>query len=143
MNFLNRLSEFFAFTKNEQKVFFFLALIMLAGVAVKVYKAYIIPSGAPNFNYSVSDSIFTARSQLMANDTVGKNNGMVTGKKINLNSASKTELMSLPGIGEAMADRIIMHRDKKGKFKTINELRTIKGIGENKFKKLKPYIEVQ
>lgn len=141
MNFLKRLSEYFAFTKNEQKVFLFLSLVMLSGVAVKAYKAYIVPPSAPNFNYSVSDSIFTARS--ITNDSLSTDSGTVAGKKIDLNSASKTELMSLPGIGEAMAERIMLRRDEKGKFKTINELRKIKGIGEKKFEKLKPHIEVQ
>ncbi len=141
MNFFKRLSEYFAFTKNEQKVFLFLSLVMLSGVAVKAYKAYIVPPSAPNFNYSVSDSIFTARS--ITNDSLSTDSGTVAGKKIDLNSASKTELMSLPGIGEAMAERIMLRRDEKGKFKTINELRKIKGIGEKKFEKLKPHIEVQ
>jgi comEA protein len=138
MNFFKRLSEHFAFTKNEQKVFLFLSVVMLAGVAVKVYKAYIVPPSAPSFNYSVSDSIFTARSQALTNDS-----GIVAEKRINLNTASKTELMSLPGIGEAMAERIVLQRNEHGKFKTINELKKIKGIGEKKFKKLKPHIEVQ
>lgn len=138
-----RLSEYFAFTKNEQKVFLFLSLVLLAGVAVKAYKAYIVPPSVPSFDYSVSDSIFNARSRSLLNDslTTDSTNGIV--KKINLNSATKTELMSLPGIGEAMAERIMLYRDEKGKFKTINEFRKIKGIGEKKFEKLKPHIEVQ
>ncbi len=143
MNFLKRLSEYFAFTKNEQKVFLFLSLVLMAGVAVKAYKVYIVPPSAPNFNYSVSDSIFTARSLSLTHDSLAADSGTVSAKKININSASKTELMLLPGIGETMAERIMLHRDEKGKFKTINELRTIKGIGEKKFEKLKPHIEVQ
>jgi comEA protein len=143
MNFFKRLTEYFAFTKNEQKVFFFLSVIMLAGVAVKAYKAYIVPPNAPNFDYSVSDSIFTEHSKSLMNDTLGTESGNGIVKKIELNSATKTELMSLPGIGEATAERIILHRDEKGKFKTINELKNIKGIGEKKFEKLKPHIEVQ
>ena len=143
MNFFKRLSEYFAFTKNEQKVFLFLSLVMLSGVAVKAYKAYIVPPTAPRFDYSVSDSIFTERSKPLLNDSLISDSMNVSAKKIDLNSATKTELMSLPGIGEAMAERIMLHRDEKGKFKSINELRTIKGIGEKKFEKLKPHIEVQ
>ncbi len=143
MNFLKRLAEHFAFTKNEQKVFFFLSVVMLAGVAVKAYKAYIVPPSAPSFNYSVSDSIFTARSKSLMNDSLVTDSSNLALKKINLNSATKTELMTLPGIGETMAKRIMLRREEKGKFKTINELRTIKGIGKNKFEKLKPHIEVQ
>ncbi|MDP1677695.1 MAG: helix-hairpin-helix domain-containing protein [Bacteroidota bacterium] len=143
MNIFKRLSEYFAFTKNEQKVFLFLSLVMLAGVAVKAYKAYIVPPAAISFDYSVSDSVFNERSKSLINDGLVSDNGRTITKKININGATKTELMSLPGIGEAMAERIMLHRDEKGKFKTINELRKIKGIGEKKFEKLKPHIEVQ
>ena len=52
------------------------------------------------------------------------------GTKINLNTADRNELMSLPGIGEKRADDIIELREKKGGFKRIEELLEIPGIGE-------------
>jgi comEA protein len=142
MNIFKRLSEYFAFTKNEQKVFLFLSAVLLTGVAVKAYKAYIVPTSTSSFNYSVSDSIFNERSRSLMNDSLAADSINIT-TKVDLNSATKTELMSLPGIGEAMAERIMLYRDEKGRFKTVNELRKIKGIGEKKFDKLKPHIEVQ
>lgn len=62
-----------------------------------------------------------------------------TGTKISLNNASKTELMKLPGVGESTAIKIIEYRSAS-KFNKISDLMNIKGIGEKKFEKIKPYI---
>ncbi len=61
--------------------------------------------------------------------------------KVNINTASKEELMKLPGVGASTADSIIAER-KKGKFKSIQDLKRISGIGEKKFEKLQPHIRV-
>jgi competence protein ComEA len=61
---------------------------------------------------------------------------------INLNTASSTELQTLPGIGEKTAARIIEHRQKNGPFKKIEELMNVPGIGEKVFLKLKPQLTV-
>jgi competence protein ComEA len=141
MNPVKRLQEYFAFTKNEQKVFLFLSIVFLAGVAVKAYKSYIVPQTPVKFDYSVSDSIFSALSRSLSNDSVAVENAPV--KKIDLNTATKTELMELPGIGEAMAERIMLYREENKSIKKIDELKKVKGIGEKKFEKLKPYIEIK
>jgi comEA protein len=141
MELLKKLKEYFAFTKNEQTVFLFLSVVFLAGVAVKGYKAYIIPDVPPHFDYSAEDSLFAAGSTAAAADTASAKERPPG--KIDLNTATKTELMELPGIGEAMAERIILRREEKGKFRTVQELRKVKGIGEKKFEKLLPHIEVK
>ena len=63
--------------------------------------------------------------------------------KVNINTANKEKLATLPGIGEGTADKIIEYRSTNGKFKTIEDIKKIPGIGENKFKSLKDKITIK
>ena len=62
--------------------------------------------------------------------------------KVNLNRASKEELMTLPGIGESKADSIIAYRKEKGSFKNIKDIMQIAGIKESLYQKIKDLIQV-
>ena len=61
---------------------------------------------------------------------------------LNLNSASAADLEKLPGVGAAMAARILEYRQKSGGFKKVEELMNIQGIGERNFLRLKPLVTV-
>lgn len=60
--------------------------------------------------------------------------------KVNINTASKELLMTLPGIGESKATAIIKYRNENGKFATIEDIMKIAGIKEAAFSKIKDYI---
>ncbi|MCF2681233.1 ComEA family DNA-binding protein [Faecalicatena contorta] len=62
--------------------------------------------------------------------------------QVNLNTASKEVLMTLPGIGEVKAEAIIHYREKKGSFTSIDELKEIEGIKEGVFNKIKDHVKV-
>ena len=62
---------------------------------------------------------------------------------VNINTANETELEELPGIGASIAGRIIEYRNKNGKFKSIEDIKNVTGIGDSKFEKIKDLIKVK
>ena len=66
--------------------------------------------------------------------------GMTDVGKVNINEASKEELMTLSGIGEAKADAIIRYRETNGHFQSIEEIMEIEGIKEGVFRKIEEKI---
>ena len=62
---------------------------------------------------------------------------------ININKADEKELQELNGIGESLASSIIKYREDNGKFKNIEDLKNVPGIGESKFSNIKEKIKVK
>jgi competence protein ComEA len=74
--------------------------------------------------------------------TAGQQGKQAPAEKINLNTASSEQLQTLPGIGPALAERIIAYRTKVGKFTKIEELLNVSGIGEKRFQQFKDRLTV-
>jgi len=68
--------------------------------------------------------------------------GPTASAPINLNTATAAQLEALPGIGAAVAARIVEYRQKNGNFKKVEEVMNVKGIGEKLFLKIKALISV-
>src|SRR2546423_15064195 len=64
-------------------------------------------------------------------------------KRININTASADELEKLPGIGKALAARIIEHREKYGSFRTPEHLIIVRGISDKRFRAMRELITVE
>jgi len=62
--------------------------------------------------------------------------------RININTASQSELMDLTGIGKVTAERIIDYRSKNGPFAKIDDLMKVSGIGQKKYDAIKDKITV-
>lgn len=62
--------------------------------------------------------------------------------KVSLNTASKEELMTLPGIGEVKAEAILRYREEKGGFTSVEQLKDIEGIKDGVFNKVKDQLKI-
>ncbi len=63
--------------------------------------------------------------------------------RVNINTADKEALSNLPGIGPAIADRIVQYREENGPFKNKEEITKVKGIGDKTFQKIKDLIVLE
>ena len=63
--------------------------------------------------------------------------------RVNLNIATVEQLVELPGVGQAVAARIIAYRETNGRFGKIEEVMNVRGIGEKTFLRLEPLILVE
>lgn len=61
---------------------------------------------------------------------------------LNLNSASASELAGLQGIGPAKAQAIVEHRESNGQFKSVDDLKLVRGIGDKMLEQLRPQVTV-
>ena len=62
---------------------------------------------------------------------------------VSINEASREELESLPGIGPALAARIVEHRERYGRFRRAEHLMLVRGISERRFLQLRPYVSAE
>ena len=109
-----------------------------------------LKSSFEDLNSTSTDSISRQRTEELTAlaDTLGfeiekninEKKKLKAGVKININTALAQELTALPGIGLIMAERIIEYREDHGKFKTPDDLKKVKGIGDKKFEEISIYI---
>lgn len=92
---------------------------------------YKTASSTPNNTYSKTTS-----------SSLNKTDSALIDTRININTADASELESLPRIGPKIAQRIIDYRKENDNFKTIEELKNVKGIGPKTFKHLREFITI-
>jgi len=113
-----------------------------------------VPGIGPKTYEKLKDRIKVSSSQSTSPNTTSKNIGQETSpntiqnaiqnaiqkEKININTANIEELQKLPGIGPSKAQAIVDYRNSNGPFKSVEEIKNVKGIGEKTFEKLKDLI---
>ena len=114
----------FNLEKRERIIILFLTVTLLAGAAVMLYKK-------SNSVIDVKIKSFEGPDETSA------------AQKININDADELTLMRLPGVGQALAKRIIEYRNRLGSFSSIDELKDIKGIKSGLFEKIKDKITTE
>ncbi len=79
-------------------------------------------------------------------DAAGSETGAASsgapGAKVNLNTATQAQLEELPGIGPTYAQAILAERQRRGGFTSVNDLRSVRGIGDKRFAELAPLVTV-
>ena len=71
-----------------------------------------------------------------------KTSQAISSNMVNINNATLEELKTLNGVGDSKAKSIIEYREKNGGFKTIEDIKNVTGIGEKMFEKIKEQIEI-
>jgi comEA protein len=131
----------FGFTPKEQKVLLFLSVSYLAGGAIRMYQDHWRPLPAPPQQSILREN---PESEIL---TVSASGASAAEKAailfIPLNTATKTDLERIPGVGPVTALRILTYRDMNGGFRTVEELLNVKGIGPKKMQKIRPYVTIQ
>ena len=163
---LERISKKAGLTKTELKIVLFIVLVFFVGIIYKVFfeKNEVIPYQVldyteedEKFYNSGNDTVFNNsqksddkevdyKQEVLDFNSQGFDNiqkkTLPLEKSVNLNSAKLEELVNLPGIGQKTAQKIIEYRLKHKRFRNINELLDVKGIGVSKLSKLKKYIYI-
>lgn len=141
------------FTPQERVVILFLIFILVLGTSIYLYKLN-HPSFAPA--YIIKDFEKKMEEEKITREVFDYNLPVprqvkppiwtkkpVPKGKININTAGFGELTQIPGIGPSYAKKILEYRKTYNGFKTIKEIKSIKGIGEKKFKTMKDYITIK
>jgi comEA protein len=170
---MKRTLKYFSFTKNETKVLLFIIIVLVSGFSIKYIKYLSFNANNPVFDYTKTEELFkklsrgslnnissdsvenntdnNLKQKLQTTEDSLKTKGKKKSKKeenlklksININTATKEILITLPGVGESTAEKIIKYRETHNGFKKIENIMKVKGIGKKKFEKLKDYIFVE
>ncbi|MFH1940912.1 MAG: helix-hairpin-helix domain-containing protein [bacterium] len=127
------------FTRREMVVLLFLLVGFVGGMGVRMYRHRWAP--LPEYKEEVSD--YTTVEDRVDEKKQVEDFGGIGREPFHLNKATKAELESLPGIGPAIAARIIEYREQHGGFRTIEELAEVRGLGSKTVEKLKPFLKLQ
>lgn len=99
----------------------------------KINLAYILEDGEKLYIPSINDK---EDVEYLLSEKSGSS-------KININTAKLEELQNIPGVGPSIAQAIIDYREENGKFMNIEDIKSVSGVGESKYKKMEEYIKVK
>jgi len=161
-----RISRKIGFTETESRIILFILCAFLVGIVVLHFKEVTSNEDLLQFDYSEQDKLFYEGVPIdepvdsikikdekkkepekdFSNPRIKKiseNKSLADIRIINLNKATREQLITLPGIGLKTANAIIDFKLRNGNFKSVNELTKVKGIGKAKLGKIKKYVYVE
>jgi competence protein ComEA len=139
------------FTSQERMVIQFLMISIAIGLVTGVVrKMYFSPDFSEQIEKDIELFRNTTETIINSHSSMSENASTKTDdiedeksvKSLDINTAKKSDLLTLPKVGPVTAERIIRYRDDYGPFKSIDDLLNIKGIGSKTLEKMKPLITV-
>jgi comEA protein len=146
MHLLRFFQERFGFTRTELMVIMLLTISLLIGTAIRQFREPpVLASHSPS---PAVDSQFV-RGARAFHDALRRNTrvppdtaGHLSHGVVDLNSADEAALIELPGIGPAIARRILAYRREHGVFSSVKELQNVRGIGPKTLERLRQHVSV-
>lgn len=117
-----------------------IAITLVIVAAVIGYAAKSKSYNPPKYDMADTKSGRIAETVSLQNELFDKSSIPVG--KVNINTATVSDLQTLDGIGETKAAAIIEYREKNGPFKAVEDIMKVSGIGQKTFEKIKDKIEV-
>jgi len=152
MSLFARVQEKFGFTRTEITVILFLSGTFLFGLAIRQYRQTTGDAPQAAFDYSRSDSAFAAltnaahvRDSLATRSVERPSEGrkrVLDSHSVDINTATRAQLMELPGIGSQYADRILSYRNAHGPFSSLDDLLKVKGIGRKRLERMRGFVRL-
>lgn len=118
-------------TKQERAVIYFLIAMLALGLAVKFCRQ---TAALPALKI---ESVRFSKEKADINEIIRQR------QKVKINTATAKDFERLPGIGPALAERIVEYRDQSGDFLTTDDFKKVKGIGPKKYEAIKDYLVVE
>jgi competence ComEA-like helix-hairpin-helix protein len=107
-------------TKQERMALFFLGGVMLCGTVL-------------HYGLKINPRLFCYMDYM---------DKLPAPMRLDMNKATRQQLIDLPDIGETMAGRIMTYREKSGPIRTLDDLRQIKGMTEERIAHIRPYLKI-
>jgi competence protein ComEA helix-hairpin-helix repeat region len=120
----------FDLEKREKFILLALTAILLVGIAIGLHQKRAIRAGVKPGDFTYFSKIPSAEDPSIAKS------------KININDSGLAGLKKLKGVGDVLAGRIIEYRSTNGDFRSVEELKKVKGVGQKLYENIKDRVSV-
>lgn len=131
-----------ALTPDERRGGLLVALLLLIGAGWDVWRAASVPAPRATLGPAMATlQIATPdSSEARRGGSAPPDSAPAGAPRVDLNRADVRELDGLPGIGPVLAARIVEHRRRHGSFRSVDELRAVRGVGPRLLERLRPRV---
>lgn len=134
-------------SESKRQTFAMIGIVLLVAAGILLYaglsqpRVYEQTTSAQETVSVSSDAAAVSETTSATTSSVQTNASEVT-YPINLNTATYEELLTIDGIGDARANRILQYRDAIGGYSSVEQIKDISGIGDSLYNQISPYLTV-